>query len=265
MVGALVVLAASLIASFPYNVTVSRMLAPYQLRLVYQNQRLNLPIGVRLEHVSLLSTTDATGRPLIESSSVSLEPAFSSLFSGHTGLYLSAQIFGGTLVARLAQASNTVEVKFQAQDISLPAAGQLVPAGVALNGTLSGDGFAKIHGSSLLDEGGQVSLAGKGVTLRVMEGFPMIDLGDVNGRVALQNGVLIFDDVETHGGDVDSRVDGIIRLAPDPALSTIDARVALTPTQAGHDHFGLFFHMLPHPPEQGPYYVRGSLRDPSIT
>jgi type II secretion system protein N len=263
--GALLLLVASLVASFPYNVTVSQLLAPYKLRLAYQDQHLNLPIGVRLEHVSLLSTADGKGHPLIESQSVALTPMFSSLLLGQKGLYLSAQIFGGSLLASLDQTDDRIKINFDASALSLADIQQVAPLEVKLNGLISGEGSAQINGPNLLEDRCDSTLKAKSVTLEITEGFPLINLGEVRGKVALKDGALTFQDVETHGGDVESTAAGVIHLAEDLSLSTIDARVALTPTPAGRDHFGLFFHMLPHPPDQGPFYIRGPLLSPSLT
>src|SRR6266851_9190332 len=60
-----------LIASFPYNDSISRLLAPYQLKLVYQEQHLSLPIGVELERVNLFSTAEKPDRLLMQSNAVS--------------------------------------------------------------------------------------------------------------------------------------------------------------------------------------------------
>src|SRR5438445_11246083 len=61
-----------LIASFPYNDTFSRLLAPHQLKLAYQEQHLSLPIGVKLEGVNLFSTNDKPDRLLLQSPSVAV-------------------------------------------------------------------------------------------------------------------------------------------------------------------------------------------------
>src|SRR5260221_6986974 len=62
---ALAVFAFALIATFPYNLSVSRLLAPYQLKLVYQAQHPRLPIGVELENVKLVSLAGRAAAPLL--------------------------------------------------------------------------------------------------------------------------------------------------------------------------------------------------------
>ncbi len=154
---------------------------------------------------------------------------------------------------------------FDAHGLSLSGLPRFGPEGSALTGALSGKGSAEIQGAAITGDRGEATVRAEQVTLQITEGFPLIHLGEVTGHLLLSNGTLTFQDVETHGGDVDSRADGVIRLAPDLHLSTIEAQIALTPTPSGHDHFGLFFHMLPHPPDEGPYYVNGPLLAPTIT
>src|SRR5216684_1673098 len=61
-----------LIASFPYNDTLSRLLTPYQLKIAYEEQHLSPPIGVELERVTLFSTAEKPDRLLMQSNAVSL-------------------------------------------------------------------------------------------------------------------------------------------------------------------------------------------------
>jgi len=116
----------------------------------------------------------------------------------------------------------------------------------------------------LTTDNGDARIVGANVTLEITRGFPRIRLGAVSGHLELAGGIVTLDDIETHGGDVEGKADGEIQLAPILAASTIAARVYLTPTPSGRDHFGILFNMLPHPPAEGPYYLSGPLASPSI-
>src|SRR5438309_1794336 len=88
-----------LIASFPYNDTFARLLAPYQLKLAYQEQHLSLPIGVELERVDLFSTAQQPNRLLLQSPALAVAPVLTSLLFGPPRLRLDARLYGGNLRA----------------------------------------------------------------------------------------------------------------------------------------------------------------------
>jgi type II secretion system protein N len=253
-----------LIASFPYSDTLARVLAPYQLKLVYQEQHLSLPIGVELERVNLFSTAEKPDRLLLQSPTVSLAPVITSLIFGRPRLRLDARLYGGFIRATVRQTAEVIDGDFQLEDLSLAESQPLRQFGMLLGGDVSGTGSAKLGNGDLMADSGDARIVGANVTLEITRGFPRIQLGAVSGHLELASGIVTFEDLETHGGDVEAKADGEIRLAPNLAESTITARVYLTPTPNGRDHFGLFFNMLPHPPAEGPFYLSGPLAAPSI-
>ncbi|MGH7842790.1 MAG: hypothetical protein ACREQD_11015, partial [Candidatus Binataceae bacterium] len=121
------------------------------------------------------------------------------------------------------------------------------------------------RGPRITDSSGAAAVAAREVTLEITHGFPLIHLGMISGRILLGGGAMTFQQLETHGGDLEARADGTIRLAPELDASTIAARLYLTPTASGRAHFGLFLKLLPHPPAEGPYYLRGPLYAPSLS
>jgi type II secretion system protein N len=263
--GAIFMFAAFLIANFPYDDMASTMLAPYRLKLTYRAQHIHLPIGVALDGVDLVSTARSPVELLLRSPNLALRPTLGSLLLGHPGLGLDAELYRGTLHATLRQEAGAMGVTFAAHALSLDQSPMVNQFGARLGGTLSADGSAQIHGPMLADSRAQATIAGHNVTVEITHGFPVIHLGAVSGRIMLADGVLSFQDLETHGGDVESKADGTIQVGADPADSTIVARVYLTPTPSGRAHFGLLFNMLPHPPSAGPYEVRGPLLSPSVS
>ncbi|HXR25149.1 MAG TPA: type II secretion system protein GspN [Candidatus Binataceae bacterium] len=263
--GALLTFAAFLIADFPYDDMASTMLAPYRLKLNYRAQHIHLPIGVALDGVDLVSIASSPSQLLLQSPNVALRPTLGSLLLGRPGLGLDAEVYRGTLHATVEQEAGAIGVTFDARALSLDDSQLLSQFGTLLGGTLSAGGSARIHGPMLTDNTGRATIDGHDVTVEITHGFPLIHLGTISGQILLENGVLSFQDLETHGGDVESKADGAIQLGADPADSTITARVYLTPTPSGRAHFGLLFHMLPHPPSEGPYEVRGPLLSPSVS
>jgi type II secretion system protein N len=261
---ALVLFAAFLIASFPYNDTVSALLSPYQLKLIYAAQHQRLPLGVELEDASLISTATAPNQMLLDSPSVALTPTLGSLFFGDPGLRVRAALYAGTVAATVRRHAGAVNLAFALKSLDLAQCAPLQQFGSIVTGTLSGTGTAQLRGPDLSDNPGESSLAGRDLTFALARSFPPIHLGALTGRLLLADGTLTFQEIETHGVDLDAKADGAIQLAPDPADSTIAARVYLTPTASGRAHFGLFLNMLPHSPSAGPYYLRGPLRWPSI-
>lgn len=265
VVGALLVFAAFLLGNFPYDDMASTMLAPYQLKLTYRAQHFHLPIGVALDGVNLISVASSPSQLLVQSPNLALRPTLGSLLLGSPGLGLDAEVYRGTLHATLRQGVGAMDITFAAYTLSLDESPLPSQFGASIGGTLSANGSAEIHGPMITDNRGRATIDGRNVTVEVTQGFPVIHLGTVSGRVLLDSGVLSFQDLTTHGGDVEGKADGAIQLATDPADSTIAARVYLTPTPNGRAHFGLLFHMLPHPPSEGPYEIRGPLRSPSVS
>src|SRR5579863_9741285 len=83
------VFASFLVADFPYDDTLTSMLAPYRLRLTYQSQRLSLPIGAKLTDVRLFSTAAGIDdEALLESPAVTLAPTLAALLLGRTGMHV---------------------------------------------------------------------------------------------------------------------------------------------------------------------------------
>jgi type II secretion system protein N len=257
--------AAFVVASFPYDETISTMLAPYQLRLEYQQQHLRLPFGARLEGVNLVSTGTAPNHLLLQSAAIDVAPTLAALFLGRPAVRLSAQLYGGTVHATLVREAGAITVNFRARAVSLTASQPLRQFNASIGGTLSAAGSAQINGADLAENRGSATVDGRDVSVEITQGFPWIHLGAVSGKLVLENAIVRFADVETRGGDVLSKADGEIQLLSDLADSPLVAKVYLAPTASGRAHFGLFFNMLPHPPSEGPYYVRGPLGSPSIS
>jgi len=262
--GVLVFLAV-LAARFPYGDTISSMIAPFNLKITYQAQRMSPPLGAELENVRLLSTADPSGQPLIQSSAVRLAPTIASLILGRPGLRLYAALYGGTLNAVIRRRADLVGLDFVLDRLDLAQSGPLRQLGATLDGIISGKGSAEFRGPQISDDNATLALDGNSVAVAIMNGFPPVRLGVLKGALTLENGIVTLKDVEAHGGDVEVTANGEIQVAPDLTDSTVDMRVLLRPTADGRARFGMLLKMLPHGPNGGPFTLSGPLMSPSIS
>ena len=260
----LVVFGAVLVARFPYSDTVSSMLAPFQLKLTCQAQRMSLPFGAELENVRLLSTVSSSEQLVLQSSEVRLAPTIASLIIGRPGWRLHAALYGGTFDATLHRHADLIDLNFNLDKLDLGQSAPLRQFGALVNGSVSGAGSARLRGPQIADNNATVTLDGAGIALEVTHGFPLVRLGAVSGGIVLENGTVTLKDVEARGGDVEVKADGTIRIAQDLPDSTVDLRVLLQSTPSGRSRFGLLLKMLPHGANGLPFTLSGRLTAPSI-
>lgn len=262
-VGAVICLLSFIVASFPYRDTLAAVLAPHQLRLTYAAQRASLPIGVTLTKVRLLSTASRPNQLLVEGDRLTLRPTLSSLLCGERAVHLSAAVYGGDLRATVVQHPDAVAMQFALDALDLARSRPLHQFEVELSGKLSAEGSTSL-GAAIADDHAESAFSGREVILTVAPGFPAIALGQIEGRVTLEQGTMNFEQVQSRGGDFTLRADGAITLADELEASELHARIYLTPNPSGRAHFGFFLRFLPHPPSAGPYYIDGPLYAPSI-
>ena len=256
---------AFLAASFPYGDTLTSILAPYNLKVVYQSQHMSAPIGAALINVRLISTADPSGQALVQSSEVRLAPTIGSLFFGRPGLNVRADLYGGTVSASIHRKGAMVDLSFAIRSVSLEDSDPLHELGALMSGHISGAGSAEISDDEIAQDTGQLALSADDLSVSVMSGFPPIRLGALTGNVRLVDGTLKISGVEGHGADVNLKADGTVELAQNVADSPIDLKVFLDPTPEGRARLRLFLGFLPHPPGDAPYLVRGRLAAPSIS
>ncbi len=259
------VFASFLVADFPYGDTLTSMLAPYQLKLTYQSQRLSPPIGAKLTNVRLFSTAGIDHEALLQSPAVTLAPTLAALLLGRPGMQVRADLYGGTVHVTLYQHADAVDLNFSLDSLKLAESAPLRQFGAILNGNLSGTGTAHIAGPKLPDDHAMMAIAGDNLAVSIVSGFPAIHLGTLTGNLQLDQGAIKLTEIVAHGADLDLKAAGTIELGDSPDDSTIDVTLYLNPTQSGRDHFGFFLKLLPHPPgPDAPYSVQGYLQSPSI-
>ena len=249
--------------NFPYDDALSSLLAPAHLKVAYADQRMSLPIGVRLQDVQLISTT-ASVAPLARSQEVTIEPALGSLVLLRPGLRIASDLYGGRVAISASRRSGGLGVTFTAAMLDLQSYGGLKGFVAGLGGHLDAAGSFDLRDGDPMTNSGATKIAGHGLFLRLANGMPQVQLGDLTGDLSLAKGVLIIDHLDSHGGDVAIEGSGTIRLGASFADSQIDATVRLVPTPAASARLGMLFGLLPHPPPM-PYRIRGPLLAPSIS
>jgi type II secretion system protein N len=256
---------AFLAASFPYGDTLTSILAPYKLKVVYQSQHMSAPIGAALINVRLISTADPSEQALVQSSEVKLAPTIGSLFFGRPGINVRANLYGGTVSASIHRKGAMVDLSFAIHSVSLEDSDPLHELGALMSGHISGAGSAEISDDEIARDTGQLALSANDLSVNVMSGFPPIRLGVLTGNVRLVDGTLKISGVEGHGADVNLKADGTVELSQNVPDSPVDLKVFLDPTPEGRTRLRLFLGFLPHPPGSAPYFVHGRLAAPSIS
>src|SRR5712692_2088051 len=98
---AAILFVAFITASFPYADTISALVAPMRLKVVFQKQEMNFPIGARLQNVRLVSI--ANEQLLLQSPDVTVAPGVAWLLLGRPCLRIRARIYGGVVDATVRQ------------------------------------------------------------------------------------------------------------------------------------------------------------------
>jgi type II secretion system protein N len=262
-----VVFIAFLIAHFPYQQAVSTMLEPFNMRITYTGQHLALPLGTELTNVRLVSTGPMGDTLLAESPNLTLAPTFLSLVIGRPGVKLRTRLYDGEVSATAYRRGSLIELDFEASGLNLERYRdpKLETVGTQLRGRLRASGSAMLAGLDPSANSGQLKLTADRLVVKVASGFPSIKIGNLTGTLDLDRGVVHVTDIDGHGADLAVKVQGIVRLMPDLAMSQLDLKLKLDPTPTGRSHLRFLLALLPHSPDAGPYTVRGPILAPSIS
>ncbi len=253
------------VANFPYAQTLSSILAPLGLKLSYVDQRLSLPLGAELRGVRLVSTDGATYATLAEGTDVALAPTLGSLLVGAPGIRIYVELYGGDVRAAIYRSGHAIGLSFIANGLKLDRYPKLSELGTRLEGRLSGAGSAVLSGANLFENQGQVKLAATSLVVKVAAGFPPVRLGELNGTLELNRGILNIKQVDSHGTDLAMTADGSIHLMPNLPGSQLDIRLRIEPTASGRAHLRFLLGLLPRPPDSTPYTLHGPILAPSIS
>lgn len=266
--------------SFPYADTISALLAPMSMKVVYQRQAMKFPIGARLEDVQLISI--ANEQSLLQSPYVTVSPGVAWFFLGQPCLEVRAQIFGGVVDATVRQRARSIVVDFELKSLNLAMMSRGEPnlrmeaapdeegsapyrLGVGLSGELSGRGSAQLMGPDIIADRASIILLARDVKAVLVNGLPPLELGVVQGKVVLEQGVATLQDVTASGSDGDLAANGRVQVTQNIAHSIIQLTLSLRPTAKGRAGFGFLLNMLPHTPNEGAYHLQGMLTSPSLS
>jgi type II secretion system protein N len=279
---AAVVFTVCIAASFPYADTISALVAPMGIRVAFQRQQMNFPLGARLTDVRVISVP--AGQALLESPEIVVSPALFGLFFGQVRLRVRARMYGGVIDCTIHQSAGAVAIDFALDSLDLAqltqgiAQLQVEPQaegderqnfsdhpGIAWEGELSGRGFLQMAGSDVRGGRASMTILGSRIETIIVNGLPSLDLGVVNGKIVLENGIATLQDISAEGSDGKLEAHGEIRLAPVIAGSEVNLTVSVIPTPKGWATFGALLNMLPHAPDEGSYDIRGLLSSPSVS
>lgn len=252
-----------LIASFPYADALSTMLAPYGLKIDYQDQRMSLPFGAALDNVRL-SYAAMPGAPVIvQSRTVTLAPTLGALLLGRPGLRIRADLYDGMIRATISRSGELTDLSFSVNHVELARFQAL--SLFALSGSISGKGSIELDGAKVLDSSGQLHLSGKRLSVRFAPAMAPVELDAASGTLAMNHGLVAIEKLEGHGADLAITANGTIQLVQHLPESTVDLSFTLNPTPAGRRDMAMLLGLLPHPPNLRPYTLRGPLLLPSIS
>jgi type II secretion system protein N len=272
--------AAFITTSFPYADTLSALLEPMELKMVCQRQDIKFPVGARLENVQLIST--ANRQSLLQSPSVTVAPGIMWFILGQPCLEIRAQIFGGLIdvILRQRAGSTLVDFKLESLDLALinrdkrnlqiqtagnDEDGWAYKFGVVMSGELSGRGSAQLMRRGIIGNNARILLLGHDIKASLVDGLPPIEFGVARAKVAVDQDLAILQEATAYGRDGDLAASGRLQIAQDIVHSFVQLTLSMRPSAKARTAFGLFFKMLPHDPNEGPFFLQGMLASPSLS
>jgi type II secretion system protein N len=277
---AAILFAAFAATSFPYADTISALLASMNMKVVFQRQAMEFPIGARFENVRLISLAD--DQSLIQSPYVTVSPAVACFFLGQPCLEVRAQVYGGVVDATIRQHAPSIVVDFELESLNLALMNKGEPnlrmraaqdegggapdqLGMALSGEISGHGSAQLVKPEMAADRAEFIFIARDVKAMLIDGLPPLELGVVKGEAAVDRGLVTLREATAYGSDGDLAANGTVQVKQDIDHSVIQLTLSLRPTAKARARFGLLLNMLPHAPNEGPYHLQGTLTSPSLS
>lgn len=260
----LTLFAAYLISTFPYSSTLSRVLAPMGLEVSSTSQSASFPFGARLAGVRLRSTRAASDSPLVESSAVTIAPAFLSMLTLHPGVRVKAALYDGLVDVTLHPSGGGTAISYDLQSLEISRQSLFPLPDLDPSGLLSGNGNLWLDQGNLAQTGGGQLSAAHLVLRSPFLGIPIV-LGEGQSKFKLDQGVLTIEQCATSGGDLALNATGTVQLAPNPEQSELAIEFTLSPSPAAASKLSGFLFLLPHPPGQQPYHLTGTLKAPRLS
>jgi type II secretion system protein N len=270
-----------LTANFPYAEIISAVVAPLRMKVVFQSQEMNFPLGARFRDVRLVSTGDE--QLLVQSPEIAVSPSVTGILLGRPRFSIHAQIYGGVVNATVRQRAQNSKVDFELVSLSLAqlsrsyqpklwAQAQQDQQGTSppqswaiLNGEVWGTGSVEVTGTDIMASTANLVLSARHIEVAIVNGLPPIKLAVVHGKLLFEHGVASLQHVTANGSDGYVEVNGNVELTPYIANSFAQLTLSVTLTGKGRARFGGLVTLLPHPPDDGPYRLAGPLTSPSLS
>jgi len=196
---------------------------------------------------------------------VKLRPAWGWLLLLRPGVSAHADAYGGTLSLAAHKSGNGAVLSLDADSVNLAMIHVFRSLGATLGGQLTGYTSLAIYPGSPTDDSGTMRFTATGFTVRLGETMPPLRLGNVEGKLKLDNGVIQVDQVKGSGGDVAIDGHGTIKLAQDWHDSQLALSFSLTPSTEARQRLAFLLNFLPHPPGPAPYRLNGTIASPVLT
>jgi type II secretion system protein N len=256
--------AAYLISTFPYSTTLTNVLAPMGLEISSTGQSASFPFGAQLSDVRLTSTRPANAGLLVESSAVTIAPAFLSMLTLHPGVRVKAALYDGVVNVTIRPGGRGTAISYDLDSIELARQQLWTIPGATAAGALSGSGTLLLSSDDIAEAGDGV-LSAAGLTLTSALASSPIRLGDGHSKFKLDDGTLTIEEFTTSGGDLTVTAEGTVQLAPDPGQSALAIEFTLSTSPAAASQLAMLIAILPHPPGPQPYHLTGTLNSPRIS
>ena len=259
-----VLFAGFLFATFPYSATLSKVLAPMGFEFSSATQSIRFPFGAELTDVRVKSTTSTT-YPIFESSSITIAPSILSLLMLQPGVRVTASLYDGVAKVTLRPSSGGTAISYSLDALNIAKQQLLTSSEGTASGTISGDGKLWLSPGDLDADTGNGDLTSAGLTITSPLVSGPIHLGTAAANFKLEHGALTIEGLKTSGGDLIVTASGTIRLAPNPAQSTLAIQFTMVPAPSAGSRLAVLLALLPHPPNAQPYQLTGTLAAPRIS
>ena len=261
----LVLFAGFLFATFPYTATLSKVLAPMGFEFSSVSQTLRFPFGAELTGVRVRSTKSTASHAALECPIITIAPSLVSLLTFRPGVRVKASLYDGVARVTIRPSIGGTAISYDLDALNIAKQQLFTISAGAAAGTISGDGELWLSPADLTADTGNGELSGAGLTISTPLASGPIRLGAARANFKLDRGLLTIEGLKTDGGDLIVTASGTIRLAQDPADSTLAIEFTIAPQPAAAARLGMLFAILPHPPNAQPYRLIGTLSAPRIS
>ena len=182
------------------------------LEISSSGQSASFPFGAQLSDVRLTSTRPANAGLLVESSAVTIAPAFLSMLTLHPGVRVKAALYDGVVNVTIRPGGRGTAISYDLDSVELARQQLWTIPGATAAGALSGSGNLLLSSDDIAEAGDGV-LSAAGLTLTSALASSPIRLGDGHSKFKLDDGTLTIEEFTTSGGDLTVTAEGTVQLA----------------------------------------------------